>query len=171
MTSTHRTLQTRTGAYVDSVTLMQVSKRVASLDGVTAALVAMATELNLDLAAGMGFEVPDGLTPQQMLVALEAADAATLDAALAEVDAALTEAARPQPTGFGSAPPSATLGAAARRVDAGSVALVSTPGSTRSPTRSTRSPPGGHVMIFSDNVPARPGGRAQGVRRPPPGCW
>ena len=53
-------LQVRRGSYVDSVTLMQVSRRVASLAGRPRALVAMATELNLDLAAGMGFEVPTG---------------------------------------------------------------------------------------------------------------
>ena len=33
-----RALETRKGAYVDSVTLMQVSKRVGALDGVHAAL-------------------------------------------------------------------------------------------------------------------------------------
>ena len=50
---------------------MQVSRRVAALDGVTAALVAMATELNLELAAGMGFEVPAS-SPNELLVAVDA---------------------------------------------------------------------------------------------------
>ncbi len=71
-----RSVQLRRGTYVDSVTLMQVSRRVAALDGVTSALVAMATELNLDLAAGMGFEVPPS-SPNELLVAVEAAVAST----------------------------------------------------------------------------------------------
>ena len=66
-----RTVELRRGTYVDSVTLMQVSRRVAALDGVTSALVAMATDLNLELAAGMGFDVP-AASPNELLVAVEA---------------------------------------------------------------------------------------------------
>ena len=68
-----RTLQVRRGSYVDSVALMQVSRRVAGLPGVGAALVAMATELNLELASSMGFDLPDRAAPNEMLVAVEAA--------------------------------------------------------------------------------------------------
>ena len=49
----------RRGQYRDSVTLMQLSRELAEVDGVEAAFVAMATELNLDLLVGMGFEPPD----------------------------------------------------------------------------------------------------------------
>ena len=48
-------VEVRRGAYHDSVTLMQVSRDVAAVDGVAAAQVAMGTELNLDLLRGMGF--------------------------------------------------------------------------------------------------------------------
>ncbi len=58
-------VEVRKGSYVDSVSLMQVSRRVADLDGVTAALVAMATDLNLELADGMGFDVPPGTSRQR----------------------------------------------------------------------------------------------------------
>jgi FdrA protein len=44
----------RSGVYADSVRLMQVSRDVAALPGVTGVLVAMATPLNLELAANMG---------------------------------------------------------------------------------------------------------------------
>ena len=84
-----KTLQVRRGSYVDSVALMQVSRRVAGFPGVTAALVAMATELNLDLARQMGFDLPAKTAPNEMLVAVEADDDAALTAALGEVDAAL----------------------------------------------------------------------------------
>ncbi|HEX4976501.1 MAG TPA: FdrA family protein, partial [Nocardioides sp.] len=124
-----RSLETRKGTYVDSVTLMQVSKRVGALPGVRAALVAMATDLNLDLAVGMGFEPPEDISPNEMVVALEADGDDALEAARAEVDRALTEAASPAPASFGAAPPPATVAAAARGLDPDStVALVSTPG-------------------------------------------
>ena len=149
-----RSLETRKGAYVDSVTLMQVSKRVGALDGVTAALVAMATDLNLELAAGMGFEVPEALTGNEMLVALEATTDEALAAAKAEVDAALSASARPAMTGFGSAPAAATVAAAARTVEpATSVALISTPGQYAFADAVDAVDAGLLTMVFSDNVP------------------
>ena len=42
-------VEVRQGAYHDSVTLMQVSRDVAAVDGVLSAQVAMGTELNLSL--------------------------------------------------------------------------------------------------------------------------
>ncbi len=137
-----RSLETRKGAYVDSVTLMQVSKRVAALDGVSAALVAMATDLNLELAAQMGFEVPTGLSPNEMLVALDAGSPEVLDLARAEVDAALAASARPPTSGFGSAPSRAPSrrrpGTSTRRPR---WRWCRPRGSTRSPMPSTRSTP------------------------------
>ncbi len=147
-----KSLQTRTGAYVDSVTLMQVSKRVGDQPDVTAALIAMATDLNLELAAGMGFEVPPGTAPQQLLVAVEAASEPALAAALAEVDRALAEVSRPPAGGFGSAPPPVTGAAAARRSDA-TIALVSTPGRYAFADAIDAVDGGLLTMVFSDNVP------------------
>ncbi|QWZ10239.1 FdrA family protein [Nocardioides panacis] len=143
-----RSVQLRRGTYVDSVTLMQVSRRVAALDGVTSALVAMATELNLDLAAGMGFEVPPA-SPNELLVAVEAV---SVDAALAEVDLALLEASRPAPSGFGSAPAPVTVRSAAARSGA-TVALVSTPGQWAFADAVDALDAGLLTMVFSDNVP------------------
>jgi FdrA protein len=143
-----RSVQLRRGTYVDSVTLMQVSRRVAALDGVTSALVAMATELNLDLATGMGFEVP-AASPNELLVAVEAA---SVDEAIAEVDLALLEASRPAPSGFGSAPTPVTVRSAAARSGA-SVALVSTPGEWAFADAVDALDSGLLTMVFSDNVP------------------
>jgi len=147
-----KTLQVRHGGYVDSVTLMQVSKTVSGSLGVTAALVAMATELNLDLAASMGFDMPERTSPNEMLVAVEAADDESLATALDLVDAALREAASPAPTTFGAAPPPVTVGAAARG-SAATVALVSTPGEYAFADAVDAVDAGLHTMLFSDNVP------------------
>ena len=142
----------RRGVYVDSVTLMQVSRRVASLDGVGSALVAMATDLNIDLAAGMGFEVPD-VSPNEMLVAVDADSEDALARAEAEVETALTEASRPAAVGgFGSAPAPVTVGAAAARSGA-TAALISTPGQHAFADAVDAVDAGLLTMVFSDNVP------------------
>ena len=50
-------VEVRSGSYHDSVALMQVSAAVAAAAGVQAALVAMATPLNLDLLTEMGLSL------------------------------------------------------------------------------------------------------------------
>ena len=87
--STH--IEMRTGVYADSVKLMQVSRAIAAPDGVIARSVAMATPLNIERAAGMGFRLPTSAGPNDLLVAIRAsttprslaARRPTLDAALA----------------------------------------------------------------------------------------
>ena len=59
MTQSLDLVEVRTGAYHDSGSLMQVSRAVAATAGVSAAQVAMATELNVEVLTGMGFRVPD----------------------------------------------------------------------------------------------------------------
>jgi hypothetical protein len=91
-------VEIRTGAYYDSVSLMQVSRSVAAAPGVEAAQVAMATELNLDVIRGMGFDVPDA-GPNDMVVAIRgdesgiAAGTAALDEALAGLRSAAAQSA------------------------------------------------------------------------------
>ena len=81
-------VELRSGAYADSVTLLQVSRAVQAAPGVVAAQVAMATGLNLEVLTGMGFEVPAS-SPNDMVVALRLDDDADVAAALSAVDAAL----------------------------------------------------------------------------------
>lgn len=108
--ATVRHVSLRSGVYADSVRLMQVSTAIGARDGVRAVLVAMATPLNLELAAGMGL-APDGAaTPDQLLIALSATDEAELTAAVAAVEAALAE--RERSGGSARAVPSRTVGAA-----------------------------------------------------------
>lgn len=144
----------RPGTYVDSVSLMQVSKQVAALPGVRTAVVAMATELNLDLATDLGFAVP-ACSPNDLMVAVDADSEADLDAADAETDAALTAVSHPTAVGFGSAPPPVTVRAAAVRARTGeaSLALVSTPGEFAFADAVDAVDAGLHTMVFSDNVP------------------
>src|SRR5512145_1529200 len=94
-------LDVRSGVYLDSVTLMQVSRDTAAVDGVSSALIAMATDLNLELLAGMDFTAPTGAVPADLLIAIEAADDHALAAALTHVESALTKRAAAEPAGLG----------------------------------------------------------------------
>ncbi|HLR94002.1 MAG TPA: hypothetical protein VK053_05730 [Jiangellaceae bacterium] len=146
-----RHLDVRRGVYHDSVALMQVSRTVGDLPEVDAALVAMGTELNLDLLEGMGFEAPGDVGPSDLLIAVDAADDA-LPGALARAEAALTERARPAAGGFGDEPSPRTIGSAAEHADA-SLAFVSTPGQYAFLDAMDALESGLPVVVFSDNVP------------------
>lgn len=145
-------VELRTGAYADSVTLLQVSRTVQEVPGVQAAQVAMATALNLEVLAQMGFEIPASASPNDMVVALRLAADGDLAAALAAVDRALTRTA---PTGASAevAPPRTTAAALRDGVGADTVVLVSVPGANALPEAVDALDAGSDVMIFSDNVP------------------
>jgi FdrA protein len=143
-------LDVRRGAYADSVSLMQVSRRVGDVAGVDKALVAMGTELNLDLLAGMGFDDP-GAGPNDMVVAIRATDDDAVAAALAEVEAALAASAGGAGGTLGDGPPPRTVRDAA--AVGGDLALVSVPGEHAYLEALDALRAGVHVMLFSDNVP------------------
>ncbi len=148
-------VEARPGAYADSVTLMQVSADVQRGDDVHAALIAMATELNVGLAAAMGFDAPRSAGPNDLLIAIRASDEAALSQARAAVDAALT-ARPPLVTSTGATPPRMlsfrTTGAAVRASGPG-LALISVPGQYAFAEAMDALDAGCDVMIFSDNVP------------------
>jgi FdrA protein len=146
--------EVRSGAYHDSVSLMQVSRQVAGASGVSAAQVAMATELNLEVIGAMGFAVPPGVQPNELVVAIRADDADGVTAGLAALDTALAglRSAGSGAGGFGEAPPPRTLGRAVRAGGA-TLALVSVPGQHATVEAFDAISQGVSVMVFSDNVP------------------
>jgi len=147
-------VEVRQGAYYDSVSLMQVSRAVQESAGVRIALVAMATELNLGLLAGMGLPCPADAGPNDLLVAVRADDDGSLTASLHALDGALLDlAARgASADGLGAAGPARTVGSAAGRLEA-TVALVSVPGRHAFPEAVDALDAGLSVVLFSDNVP------------------
>ncbi len=143
-------VEIRAGAYRDSVTLMQVSRDVAAAEGVEAALIAMATELNLDILADLGFTRP-AAGPNDLVIAVRAASDHALTGARDAVEAGLR--GRPPATPMGEADePPRTTGAALARSGA-SLALVSVPGPAAFGEAMDALESGAHVMVFSDNVP------------------
>ena len=73
----------RHGVYHDSVTLLRLSQTAASTPGMSAAQVAMATPLNLELAAGLGFSIPAGAGPNDLLITISGTDDTAVDTAMA----------------------------------------------------------------------------------------
>jgi FdrA protein len=138
----------RRGAYYDSVTLMLVS-RAASGEGQEVA-VGMATPLNLELLAGQGFALEDGLGPNDLVIAVRADDEEAADAAVAAVDREL--AAKATPSSAVERPSARSLAAAARRDSDLSVAFLSIPGDHVAHEAAAALEAGLHVFCFSDGV-------------------
>ena len=147
------TVELRKGAYHDSVSLMQVSRQVAGTDGVLAAQVAMATELNVEVLTSMGFDVPVEAAPNDLVIALRAESEEALDAGRAAMESALLglRSGARGAGGMGEAPPPRTLGSAARAGDA-TLALISVPGQHAVTETFDAIGSGLSVMLFSDNV-------------------
>jgi FdrA protein len=145
-------VELRRGSYRDSVTLMQMSEAVAQGGGVDAAIVAMATPLNIELYERLGFDPADvaDATANDLLVAIRAADDAALNAAIAQLDALLVARTAPDTKGFGAPPPPRTLASALRT--GGSLALISVPGEHAFVEAMDAVNAGVSVMLFSDNV-------------------
>ncbi len=142
----------RKGSYYDSVFLMLVNQEAKKLKGVSDAVVAMGTDMNRDLLAGMGFRSPEiaSATPNDLIIGLEGSSASALDEALEAAQKLLQKR-----SGGGQAAEEhrpATLDAALRVLPEANVAVISLPGAyaAREAGRALRR--GLHVMLFSDNV-------------------
>src|SRR5271157_1883382 len=83
--------------YRDSISLMKISNSISKLPGITQAAVVMATELNRRVLSEAGFvDATIGLADSNdMIVAIEAKEAASLDAALTETEKLLSPSEKP----------------------------------------------------------------------------
>ncbi|MBA3780426.1 MAG: FdrA family protein [Nocardioides sp.] len=153
MTTATSHVELRPGAYADSVALLQVSRTLQQLPGVATAQVAMATPLNVDVLAQMGFDVPAGATPNDMVVAVRLTDDAGPDA-LAKAHAAMENAlaTRTESASEEQAPPRTTA-TALRQAPDNALVLVSVPGANALVEAMDAVEAGRDVMIFSDNMP------------------
>src|SRR5436305_15338654 len=83
----------RRNAYVDSITLLQVSSVVVCLPGVLDAALVMGTDLNRQLLHTAGLLVEDAPTagPNDLVIAVRASDGPTARSALERAAAVLAE--------------------------------------------------------------------------------
>jgi FdrA protein len=141
----------RRGAYHDSVTLMLVSREAAAEEGAESVSVAMATPLNVDLIAAQGFELPADLAPNDLVIAIRAADE---EAVLAAIDRALAR----RETGRGDAqrPAPRSLVSAVRGRPELNVAFLSVPGRHVGYEAAAAVEAGLHVFCFSDGLGLEP---------------
>ena len=108
-------VEVRPGVYHDSVTLMRVSRALTEQPGVTVAIVAMATELNLGLARDLGFDGAARDARRPARGGARPASPAELEDAAAELERQLARTGAGERHAAASAPPRTTRSAARRR--------------------------------------------------------
>lgn len=156
--------------YIDSITLMQVSKEVSDLPGVREAVAVMGTPLNKELLQRIGLlnEQARDAEETDLILAVAAENEAILEAALARLEEALLRRGRAGGGGAakGSAAPAApapaspwgwrpprSLATAQRMRPDVQLAFISVPGRYAAREARRALEQGLHVMLFSDNVP------------------
>src|SRR5712692_8693018 len=144
----------RRNAYADSVTLLQISAELASLAGVRDAALVMASDLNRQLRGDSGLLGGDAPTagPNDLVIAVRAADDSVAAAALQQADALLTNRRRGGSSGEPSSSPPRSLRSAHRAGPEANLALVSVPGPYAAGEARQALADGLHVFLFSDNV-------------------
>jgi len=145
----------RRNAYVDSVTLLQVSSDVLSLPDVLDAALVMATDLNRQVLDAAGLLVQDAQTagPNDLVIAVRAADAALARSAAERAAASLADRRASSGASDGAVRVQPRSLRSAHRADpAASLAVISVPGRFAAAEARQALADGLHVFLFSDNV-------------------
>lgn len=142
--------QLRSGAYYDSVVLMQLQRNLLTLPGVDDAGVVMATPANLELLADSDLLTADGKTakPEDLLIVVRAAKAADADAALGKVDELLKQRRSLASSTFRPR----SLAGAVKNLPAAEWVMISVPGRYAAKVADEALDLGKHVFLYSDNV-------------------
>ena len=143
----------RADTYRDSVELMRVAALVERVGGVRRAALMMATPANRELLAGAGLlDAKAGAAgPNDLVVAVSAADATAGERALAEAARLLDESAAVAAPA-GETPPPGSIAEATAELARANLAIISTPGPYATAEALKALKRGLHVFIFSDNV-------------------
>jgi FdrA protein len=145
----------RRNAYVDSVTLLQISSELLGLSGVLDAGLVMGTDLNREVLSNAGLCVDEAQTagPNDLIIAARATDTVLAAAALAQAELVLDQR-RTSRSGSDAAPRilPRSLRSAHRADPGANLALVSVPGPFAVNEASLALAEGLNVFLFSDNV-------------------
>ncbi|MDQ6674338.1 MAG: acyl-CoA synthetase FdrA [Chloroflexota bacterium] len=144
----------RRNAYVDSVTLLQVSADVLSVPGVVDASLVMATELNRQVLEETGLLVQDAQAagPNDLVIAVRASDATRAREALERAEASLANRRNPFVSGGGEPVQPRSVRSAHRADPEANLAVISVPGRFAAAEARQALADGLHVFLFSDNV-------------------
>ncbi len=141
----------RKDSYYDSVFLMLISTDIKKIDGVEEAVVAMGTEMNVDLITemGLGTDEVKASTPNDLIIAIDGSSEDTLDEAGAAVDKLLKQK---KGTGDEAQYRPGSLASAVETVPEANLVIISLPGqyAAREARKALKNDL--HVMLFSDNV-------------------
>ncbi len=141
------------GAYFDSVSLMQVAKKLNSVRGVADSAVVMATKENKGIIKASGLLTREILDAgdNDLAIAVRASTHAAADAAFAAAEELLNrKPSRDLPAGDRKA---AGLEDAVKSLPGANLAIVSVAGRFAGPLAADCLEKGLNVMLFSDNVP------------------
>jgi FdrA protein len=140
----------RRDTYYESIALMAASRDLSGLDGVVEAAIVAATPLNQALVRRQGFDVPDDVVVDDLLVAVRAESPAAADRAVEALERLLARPRAAAACEGDRVPPSI---AAAARLDVGlSLAMVSVPGDHAAYEVATALEHGLDVFCFSSGV-------------------
>ena len=145
----------QSGEYYDSVTLLQVAQGLLALPGIADAAVVMGTPANKGLLVEAGLLTPEveAASPDDLVIAVRAADAPAALQALSEAQTLLKTSRQTATGGSGLETPPKTLGAAIERLGGeANIALVSVAGRYAAGVAREALHRGLHVFLFSDNV-------------------
>ena len=136
--------------YRDSISLMKISNTIAKLPGIAQAAVVMGTDLNRRVLSEAGFtDAAIGRAAgDDMIVAIDAKDATSLDAASKEVESLLSPGERPA----GEKAPPASLGDALDLLPDANLVVISVPGQFAKREAMQALSRGLNVFLFSSNV-------------------
>ncbi|HEV8489665.1 MAG TPA: acyl-CoA synthetase FdrA [Candidatus Limnocylindrales bacterium] len=141
-------------SYRDSVELMGIAAELERLPGIVRAGLVMATPANLAVlaGAGMGEAAADGAGPNDLVVAVAAADEDAATTALGRAGALLAAGAGGDAGASADKPAAQTIGEGVAELPDANLALVSTPGTYATAEAIKALKHGLHVFLFSDNV-------------------
>jgi len=140
--------------YRDSVSLMELSSRIAALPSIRQASVVMATEGNLALLreAGLLDQQEVAASPSDLLLVVQGESDEAVQSALTETEQELSNAVTRGPTAAARTVAPRSLQMALADAPGANVALVATPGEYAAAEALKALRLGLHVMLFSDNV-------------------
>jgi FdrA protein len=141
----------RSGAYYDSIILMQLQRALAGLPGILSAAVVMGTDANKDLLAQSDLLAPEAQTAgaDDLVIVVKAKDDPAAQSALKQVDDLLTTRKR---AGVDQEYLPKSLETAAQMLPDAHWVLVSVPGRYAANVSRQALGLGKHVFLFSDNV-------------------
>lgn len=144
-------VEIRTGAYYDSVILMQLQRSLAEQPGVMDAGVVMGTEANKDVLAQSGLLVSEAqrANPDDLVIVVKGEDEAAAQAALDKVDELVSSR---RSTGGDEDYRPHDMRTAVRMLPEASWVLISVPGRYAAGVARQALELGKHVFLYSDNV-------------------